>query len=435
MKSSRNRLPRRQPVAPLPLTRMSIVAMLSCFSHLAVAAPLSFNDALAQALREAPALRADAARIDAARQAAIPAGELPDPKLALGVDSLPIDGPDRYNLTRDFMTQRRIGLMQEFPNRDKRAARVRRAEARVDLAESVTRITRLAVLRDTALAWIARHTAEAQLARIDALLAENRLFDQAVRAQLAGGKGGAADAVAPRQEAAEIETRRDTLLAERERAGAQLQRYIGGAAELPLAGEAPDWPIDRDTLHRGLHRHPLLESYAPKERALDAEVAEAKAAKRPDWALELAYQLRGPQYSNLVSFQLRFDLPLWPGGRQDPAIAASQAERLALDGEREAVLREHRAELEAELAELRRLDQAIERQRVSLLPLAEHKVSLALASWRGGKGSLTEVIAARRERIDTQIKTLALGGDRRQMAARLHFAYGDPLGGVTGEPQ
>jgi len=414
---------------------MVIVIILTGSCHQALAAPLTINDALALALREAPALRANAAQSEAARHAAIPAGELPDPKLALGVDSLPIDGPDRYNLTRDFMTQRRIGLMQEFPNRDKRAARVQRAEARVDVAESVTRITRLAVLRDTALAWIARHTAEAQLARIDALLAENRLFDQAVRGQLAGGKGAAADAVAPRQEAAEIETRRDALLVERERAAAQLQRYIGGAAELPLAGEVPDWPIDRDTLHYGLHRHPLLESYTPKERVLDAEVAEAKAARHPDWALELAYQLRGPQYSNLLSFQLRFDLPLWPDARQDPTIAASQAERRALDGEREAVLREHRAELETELAELWRLDQAIERQRASLLPLAEQKVSLALASWRGGKGSLTEVIAARRERIDSQIKTLALSGNRRQMAARLHFTYGDPLGGVTGESQ
>lgn len=434
MKLFPNRLPRRQSDSPRLLGRMAIVAMLG-FSPPALAEPLTFDGALALALREAPALRANTLQIDAARQAAIPAGELPDPKLALGVDNLPIDGSDRYSLSRDFMTMRRIGLMQEFPNRAKRDARIRQAQARVGMAETATRIARLSVLRDTALAWIARHTAEAQLAHIDALLAENRLFEQAARARLAGGKGAAADAVAPRQEAAEIEARRDALLAGRERAIAQLQRFIGGAAGLPLDGDVPDWPVDRDTLHHGLHRHPVLESFDPKGRVLDAEVAEAKAARRPDWALEVAYQKRGPQFSDMMSFQVRFDLPLWAGSRQEPAIAARQAERLALDDEREAVLREHRAELEADLAELRRLDKAIERQRESLLPLADEKVSLASASWRGGRGSLTDVIAARRERIDTRLMTIALTGERRQMAARLHFAYGDPAGSLAGEQQ
>lgn len=399
----------------------------------AFAEPLSFDAALALAVRETPALRAEAAQVDAARQAVIPAGELPDPKLALGIDNLPIEGPDRYSLTRDFMTMQRIGLMQEFPNGAKRDARVAAARGRVAQAEAQTRITRLAVLRETAAAWIARDAAERQLARIDALVGENRLFDAAVRARLAGGKGNALEAVAPRQEAAMIESRRDELATRRQQAIAALKRWIGPRAEAPLAGNAPDWPIARDTLTHALHQHPELTAFDPKARVLDAEVAEAKAATKPDWALEMAYQKRGSQFGDMLSLGVSFDLPIFSGTRQQPQIAAKQAERVALDAEREALEREHLAMLETDFAEYQRLGQTVKRQREVLLPLADEKVALALASWRGGKAELADLVMARRERIDAELMAIALDGERRQMAARLYFAYGDPT--ASGESQ
>ncbi|MDZ4261473.1 MAG: hypothetical protein U1B30_03965, partial [Pseudomonadota bacterium] len=67
-------------------------ALLLTHAVIAAAEPLSFDAALALPLREAPVLVANAAQLDAARQGAIPAGELPDPKLALGIDNLPIEG-------------------------------------------------------------------------------------------------------------------------------------------------------------------------------------------------------------------------------------------------------------------------------------------------------------------------------------------------------
>lgn len=389
---------------------------------------LSFNDALALALRDAPVLTANEAQFDAARKAAIPAGALPDPKLSLGIDNLPVEGPDRYSLTRDFMTMRKIGVMQEFPNRARRDARVAAARGRVALAEAETRITRLTVLREPAVAWIARDSVEQQLARIDALFDENRLFDAAVRARLAGGQGVATEAVMPRQEAVMIDERRDELRARLSQAIAYLRRWIGTAAEAPLAGTSPDWPISHETLTHGVHRHPEITAFASKAQVLDAEVAEARAAKIPDWALELAYQQRGSQFGDMVSLQVSLDLPVFAGARQDPQIAAKLAERNGLAAEREAMLREHAAELEADLAEHQRLVNAVKRQREVLLPLAEEKVTLALAAWRGGKDTLTEVIAARGERIDAELKAIALDGERRQLAARLHYAYGNDTG-------
>lgn len=386
---------------------------------------LTFQGALATALRDTPVLRANTAQVDAARYSVTPAGELPDPKLALGIDNLPIQGQDRYSLTRDSMTMRRIGISQDIPNGAKRDARVTAANGRVELAEAQARVTRLTVVRETANAWIARNTVERQLARIDALNDENRLLANAVRAQLAGGKGNAADAVMPRQEEAMIEERRDELNARRQQAIAILKRWIGPEGDAPLSGDAPDWPLTRDTLGHALHRHPELALFEPRTKVVDAEIAEAKAGKRPDWGVDVAYQQRAPEFGDMVSVQLRLDLPVFSGSRQDPMIAARQAERTALDAEREAALREHIAMLDTDWAAYQRFINASRRQREVLLPLAEEKVRLVTAAWRGGKSSLADVIAARRERIETELKSIAVEGERQQMAAQLHYAYGD----------
>ena len=46
-----------------------------------------------------------------------------DIALKAGVSILPINGEDRFSLTRDFMTMRSVGVMQEFTRGDKRKAR------------------------------------------------------------------------------------------------------------------------------------------------------------------------------------------------------------------------------------------------------------------------------------------------------------------------
>ena len=49
-------------------------------------------------------------------------------------------------------------------------------------------------------------------------------------------------------------------------------------------------------------------------------------------------------------------------------------------------------------------------RRDTLLPLAIERVELALGAYRGGTGSLIDVVAARRERVEIELKTIALEG-------------------------
>ena len=56
---------------------------------------LSFDAALQLAEQQAPILQARTEQVDAARHAVLPAGELPDPKLLLGLQNVPLQGARR----------------------------------------------------------------------------------------------------------------------------------------------------------------------------------------------------------------------------------------------------------------------------------------------------------------------------------------------------
>lgn len=410
---------RFSPGRTLPFALVILLPMLS-----AQAASLSLDDALQLAERNAPSLQARQEQVSAARHSVVPAGELPDPQLNLGLQNLPIEGSDRWSTNRDFMTMQVVGLSQEVPNRDKRKARVDTARAMVDRADAEAVFERLKVRAATAQAWVAAYTVQRKLQQFEDFYKENRLLASAVRARLAGGGGSSADALAPNQEVAQLDEQKDLLMSQATQARAALKRWVGQDVDAQ-APAFPQWPVNAPEYLHTLHAHPELAAYGAKTREAEAQVHQAVAEKKSDWGWQLDYQRRGPDFSNMVSVQVSFQLPLFTGSRQDPMIAARQAEVRQLEDEQEAALREHTAQLETDLAEYQRLQRAVTRSRETLLPLAEDRVRLALADYRAGKSTLSEVLAARRQRVDARLQNIDLQGQLAATAARLHFAYGE----------
>jgi outer membrane protein, heavy metal efflux system len=129
---------------------------------------------------------------------------------------------------------------------------------------------------------------------------------------------------------------------------------------------------------------------------------------------------RRPQYSDMMSIQLSFDLPWQAGQRQQPQVLARQKEVLRIEAERDEILRRHREELEAQLAELQALDAQRERLEGSGQALAAERVALALASYQAGRGNLGEVLMARREAVETQVRLIDLDAQRTALRVRLN---------------
>lgn len=408
-------------------TGWSLVAGLaaSVLALPSLAGALTLDEALRLAENNAPSLTAEDAKIQAAGSAAIPAGELPDPKLLLGVQNYPIGGPDRYSIDQDFMTMQMVGVRQEMPNSDKRKARIEVADAAIDRAAAERRVERLKVRQSTALAWISSYSVERKDALFQDFYKDNRLLSDTVRARIAGGSAQPADAVTPRQEAVQLAEQQDELTHQRAQARAALKRWIGPAANDKPVGSLPQWPVETSSYAHKLQHHPELAAFAPMTREAEAKVREAESEKQSDWSWELDYQRRGREFGDMVSVQFSWDLPLFPGTRQNPKIAARQAELSQLEAQREALSREHTEQLESELADYERLNRAVQRNQDSLLPLAKEKVELSMASYRSGKGDLNAVIAARRELIEARLKQIDVEEQRAQTNARLYFAYGE----------
>ncbi|HXF80426.1 MAG TPA: TolC family protein, partial [Usitatibacter sp.] len=96
-------------------------SLAACIAFTASAAvPLTLAEAQRLALERTRQVDAQDAAISAAKHMAVAAGQLPDPTLKAGIDNVPISGPDRFSLGADFMTMKRVGVMQEITGSDKR---------------------------------------------------------------------------------------------------------------------------------------------------------------------------------------------------------------------------------------------------------------------------------------------------------------------------
>ncbi|HEX5755588.1 MAG TPA: TolC family protein [Arenimonas sp.] len=412
---------------PLPYRRalrgrLLCAILLTAASH-AAAAELGFEQALQLALQASPPLRADHHRYLSARESESAAGRLPDPELLLGIDNLPLQGEDRFDLNADPMAMRRVGLMQRFPNGGKRDAERSGAAALVAQRDAALQTSARQLLQVTAGLWIALHRVDAQLSRLDALRAELRVGEQSTLAQLAGGNSGADAVLVIRQQAALIDQRADELVAEKQQLRSQLRRHLGEAASYELAGEPPPLEPDTDALRAGLEEHPRLRAAQAARDQTGAEVAMARAEQRPDWALELGYADRSTRFGDMAMLQLRVDLPLFQRKRQQPRLAGKLGELAAADASIEATRRELESELEGLLAEHNRARRAEQRLHEVLLPLATQRVALQLADWQSGRGRLDGLLAARRDRIELELETLARRSERQTLAARLHFGF------------
>lgn len=416
---SRTAFPRRRSTCALAL-----FAFLGVPSALAQT-PLSLDEALDMAERDAPMLAARAAAERVAELQVAPAGELPDPELLIGVDNLPVTGSDAGSLTADFMTMRRIGVMQAFPRRAKREARTERAQAEVDRARTELTVERLSVREAVAKAWIAASLGERRVALLESL--RPRLDAQVIAADaaLTAGRGTAADGLAARAQRSVLEDR--LAQAEREliEARAELERWLPDAAQRPLA-DAPDFGTldsERAGFVANVARHRGLLGFDAEQRAAEAELALALAEKRPDWALEVSYGKRGPEFSDMLSVGVRIDLPIFASRRQDPKIAAQRAQLERIEAEREAARREHVAQLRAAFAIWRIARDRVNRYEGELLPLAEDRAEAAIAAYRGGRGELATSLTALSDLIEQRLAATERLAELGQAWASLRYAF------------
>jgi outer membrane protein TolC len=410
----------------LPTFALAWLALCVSSAHAqSESGPLTLDEAIAIALADAPEVAASLATLDGAQAVAPSAARLPDPELVAALDNVPVNGDERLSLTRDFMTMQRVGVMQSFPNREKRRLRGARAEDDVAVAAAELRKTRYVTARAVTEAWIGLAVASESLVRLRSLKPDIELQTSAARAALASGRTSAHEALVSQTLAARIDERILALEQEVAMRRAELGRWVGSAAERALASIAVDRPVEHspESLESSVPEHAPIAPLVARIAAARTDVELARSEKRPDWSAELGYSNRGPDFSDMVSLELRVGLPLFARHRQNLAIAQKLAMVRTEEAQRDAEVRMHTAEVRATFASWQIGQQRLHRYTADILPLGRDRTHAALNSYAAGRGELGTVIDAVSEEINDQLAFVALQGAVARDWTLLHLLH------------
>jgi outer membrane protein TolC len=384
---------------------------------------LTLDQALRAAQDRSRQLPAQDSAAAAAREMAVAAGQRPDPTLKVGINNLPIDGPDRLSLTRDFMTMRSVGVMQEITRSDKLKARSARFDREAEAAEAVRSMALANLRRDTAMAWLDRYYQERMLEALQSQRTEAGLQIEAADAAYRGGRGAQADVFAARSAVAQIDDRVRQTERQIATSKTRLARWVGAEAEQPL-GALPALAtvrLDAANVESQLAHHPEIAMMVKQEEMARADADIAQSNKRSDWNVEWMFSQRGSAYSNMVSVNVSIPLQLDAGNRQDRELAAKLAVVEQLRAQREEAAREHLAETRSWLQEWQSGRDRLTHYDSTLIPLTAERTRAALAAYRSGSGPLGAVLEARRMEIDTRMDRLRLEMETAGRWAQLEY--------------
>lgn len=385
---------------------------------------VGYEEALGAATSDQPQVRTSELRLDARREIADAADELPDPRLRAGIQNLPLSGPAAFELNRQLPTQIQVGIEQEIPNLAKRRARFGIADADIDLAAAQLRQTRYRVRLGAGMAWISLAYAQRALTVADDALAEIEGLVPLARSSVAAGSARPAESLEVRRAVLEVADMRTRIEADREAAQAMLSRYTA----LPNAtatGTIPSADLDPEGLRAMLQSNPELVVALAQVRQAEARSDLARSERRPDFGVNVSYGRRDPDFGDAISVMGSITLPIFADRRQNPRIAAAEAEAAAAQSARADRLRELEARFETDLAAWRSAYRQWQRATDELLPLAESRVDLERASFAAGRAELLDVIDAIKTLAVLRVDILQREEATVEAAANLRLTYGE----------
>ncbi len=405
-------------------SRYGILLLLLTAALPGAAAPLELTLAESErlALEHAPWLAHHRANVDAAAERAVYEGRLPDPQLVLGAINVPVD---TYRLNQDDMTMTMVGIRQSFPPGDTLALKGRRAEKELTREQAKVEAERRNLLRQVRQAWLELYFQQESLR----LLQESRRLQQKQLAAAEGRYRAAAEmqqsVIRARQAVARVNEREPMLKAQIARARAQLGRWIGEAAALPLPAALPALPAPSANFDAA--RHPEWLAAQAMQEAARLEVDMALEEYKPGWMLDLSYGVRRPmpdgtERPNMVTAMVAFDLPVFRSTRQDRRLAEKQA----LEGGARLEAEDKRRELEAMYASMRAEHEALAARATifeeQLLPAVRREAQVTVAGFARDQ---TEYRDAQMKAVEAEQEYTRVRVDLAKTQAELLYLTGE----------
>ncbi|CDY74627.1 Heavy metal RND efflux outer membrane protein, CzcC family [Caballeronia glathei] len=366
-------------------------------------------------------MQAAQASVSASSEAAVKAGQLPNPMLAAGIDNLPINGPQAFTIGQNILTMRRIGIEQEWVSPEKRRLRSTLADQVVDRERAGFLAQLVNVRQQTATAWLNAAYAKKAVSLQQELVRHMAHELAATQASYRGAKASASDVAQARLMLAQTQ---DQLLKAQQTlqtALIGLSRWTAGAVT-DVAGEppAPQSVVASLPPEQLRDVEPALMTATADMRVADADTAVANSNRSTNWTWNVSY-LQGGSSSRFVSVGVSIPLPINRKNVEDRDAAekaqlGTKARLMYEDAQRQV-----EADIRTQSATLASGRERITNLTNSMLPAADQRVQLAVAAYKAGAGSLADTFAARRAQLDAELQVLDLRRDVSQTWAQLEY--------------
>ena len=389
--------------------------------------PLTLVETIRLATENQPLLQSLDDAADSSRQAAVAEGQLPDPKIKIGIVNLPITNNDAFRFSRDDQTAVNIGISQDVIPSKKREIASKRMGAEADQFHAEQIATARFIERDVALAWLDAFEAQRKFELyqniMDEMTAERKVLISRI------STNGAQTSDVLKLDGRLSMTNDKRLMAQRDvrKARADLARWIGPAS---LRAISTELPVMRSHLNHNaalaeIEKHPLLQNAHQSEKVAQFDVDKAQADIQRNWGWEADYGKRFADRSDMLSFQVSMDLQLDRANRQDRRTAeklmlVEKSRKLTEDRRRTLSSELENALADAEVAEARENEHL-----TRLIPNAEALLKITQAAYTSGKQSLSEVWEARRSLIEIEIDHWTVLTDRQRAAVKIGYLVND----------
>lgn len=385
---------------------------------------LTLAEAEELALAAEPGQQAMKAKAAALEARAVVAGQLPDPRLRVGLNNFPIESG---GFRTEGMTHAAIGLQQAFPAGKTRSISVRQFDLlAAEMNENAEARSRN-VLTAARSAWLGLYYWE----KAHGLVSESRpIFDDlatVTRSLYSVGRKSQQDVLRAELELSRLQDRLIDI--ERQRSGAQaaLGEWIGHDAARPVALKLPGWDQvpSLESLQDMLPEHPSLRAADAQIKARSAGVDLANERSKPGWAVDLGYSYRegllstGEPRSDFISLGVTVDLPFFRKKSVDSTLSAALQERSAAMSAREQSARALRSQLVAEHARWRDLTRRLSLYEIRILDQAKDHAEASLLAYQSDRGDFADVMRASVDYLDTRIEHIRLQVERAQSYAVL----------------
>ncbi|MCF8780150.1 TolC family protein [Vibrio sp. IRLE0018] len=382
------------------------------------------------------------AQSQAMRERGVAASTLMDPKLKVGFGGLPVDS---FKFDEDPMTNISVGLMQQFERGSTLELQSKKASQQADGMALQVAAREREVANGITQLWLElgyQQQAERVLLENQRLMRELESF---ISTNYSIGKSEAQDLLNAQLQVSQLEEKLQANQQMQHRILSQMSEWLGSEWLYQQRDLKASNQLNWDTLEHLLSassttqhfallaQHPMVQMANANIAVSQTQVELAEQSYTPQFGVEVMYayrqanNMKGEPASDLVSAYLTMDIPLFTGNRQDRAHAAAQYQVGAAQSQKDLLLAQMNAKVNALLVDRSNLEQRLERYQNTLLEQAKARTKAVERGYQNSTAQFNDVIAATRDELAVELESQRLLTDLNQVNSNLAML----LGGFT----